>query len=335
MNLPAPLFIVLGYLLPIVVLIVITRIRVRRRRAALALQGESQPKFIEPADEPQPGFFLSRFTLPQRTYLRRQRGWAFYGYAICAWILFVILSANLLPEQVHRYVSSQSLPQQVWDSYLGGFGLSGSTVVCILAFMTAIISITDLRVPSGAVFMRTRPLSLRFLFWARVGLALATLLAAILTALLGSLLLLLIFYGPVWNHLQVVAVTPDAMHRVVTLGTAHQHRTTPGDASLLHSWLSLLMMTAFIFSLIVATASLPLDFFGKPKSRLIPGLAGGLVGSQLLPFSRFVLSSRVAKVLLPHSGTGSPFPLQAWLVPLLLIAVLLWSAQSFSARAET
>jgi hypothetical protein len=157
--------------------------------------------------------------------------------------------------------------------------------------------------------MRTRPLSLRFLFWGRTLIALSGLLGGIMTAFLGSNLLLVLCYGPVRKQ---VAVSLQ---------------------SLLWLDLSMLATVALVFSLMVLFSCLPKRATtGRMKYTAV--LLGALVGSQVVHFFRLLSATPATRLLFfssMQSSTGSLFPT---LFRVVCVVALLAFAQRLSTRFE-
>jgi len=363
MSFPSQLILVFAIFAPIFIFIIVSNLKVRRKNRQQELEGDVPPPPFEPASEPPPGIFLRRFNQAQRVYLRAQRATARFGGLYAAWIFFVLLSCGLLPQSVDRYGIDQSLPQRVWFSYLSDFATVGG--VCgIIALVTSFIALSNLVSTSSASFIRTRPLTLRFLFWARVGPALASLLAALIIAAACSLLLLLALYGPVWKHLfensnsVPVALAPPVQHIAhsnfasVILSTSVQHAGTKmvflgshGHIQAMHLvaslqtsplrlFLSAITTTLLIFSIVAVLITLPGHF---QRIKLITVM---FVWCLVLFFEASVMiggltSPRLARTLFLYASPGSPPPYAFALIPLLLSIAFLCLAQFQATRLET
>jgi hypothetical protein len=343
MNFPGFLFIPIATLGPFVLLVIYQRIRlVYKRRANRALEesGRELPVLFEPKDEPAPGFFLRRFTFPQRTYLREQRSAARMYYIICAWVMFVFLSSSLLPREIERFDAEFSHSQRVWFSYLRGLGLM-IIMVAFFSLMTSIITTSYLQEPRLGTYIRTRPLTRKFLFWARIGSALATLLAAILSGALGSLLLMLIVYGPVWTSL-----ADSTWRGTVAFGNSQQthhlyHVIQLVLTSMPRLMLSLLTTAALIFSFFAVLNTLSKStvrnayllafslaiYFGVIEAQR---LTSSLAAHRALGLS----IAHCKEVLFLYFSLGPPPPWFYAFIPIFLSAVFLWLAQIFFARKE-
>jgi hypothetical protein len=343
MSLWTFLFFPIALLGPFVLLVLYLRIRlVYKRRASRVLEesGRELPVLFEPKDEPSPGFFLRHFTLPQRTYIREQYSTARVGYTICAWVIFVFLSSDLLPQQVERFDAEFSHPQRVWFSYLHGLGPS-ILGVAFFSLLASTVAISYLQAPQQGIYIRTRPLTRKFLFWARTGAALATLLAAILSAILGSFLLLFIVDGPVWTSLADRTWRGPAafgnsqqthhLYHVILLVLTSMPRMT----------ISLLTTAALIFSFFAVLNSLSKSAVRNSYFLAFPlVLYFGVIETQSLASSLAahrtlgLVIAHLKEVLFLYFSLGPPPPWFYALVPIFLSVALLWFAQIFSARKE-
>jgi hypothetical protein len=288
-------------------------------------------KPFDPAPEPTPSVFLRNFTLQQRCWIRQQVLTARYGYFTSLWILLVLLTVSLTPQYVNQWSPLLSPYQRALSSYLSNFEVV-AIVVGIVAFFTAIIAITTFQVPSQATFSRTRPLPYAFLFFARIGVALAALLAAIVSALVISLSLLFLLYG--FRH----AIPTDlAIHPsqrdIINFLLLNQ-------TSLPRIILSLLTTAILCFAVLVTLLTVPDRSGNKPQAGILNFVIIFLI---LLPkgFIRDGLKHHHAHSIYLHSAgiflyvkPGSPPPWAEALIPLILSAIFLWLAEKFSARTE-
>lgn len=323
----------LGIGVPILAIKVWTHYRLKKGRLALK-NGKlaSEPPF-DPKPEPASGILLGRFNLPQRSYLRRQGRIGRSGYIAGSWVLFVLFCESLPPQMADSYDSALSVPQSVWYLNLrSGFGFD-LFICCVAAALLACAAIqrkSSIELRS----LRTRPLTLRFLFWARTGWALATLLASIATAAVGFLLLLLIFYGPVWNHVPSAISAPG-----ITEQEAHDListlQTTPVRPIL--SWLT---TSTLIFSLIVAVRSLPWGPVRKSNSTFATMRAalywtiGFMVLLFFLAWTPPSLEFVRRILFLYNHHDGGPPPYACSLIPIVIAAALLRFGQFCYARKE-
>ena len=307
---------------PLAVLIIVARIQVYRRRAAAKIAKElaaskraaGEPENLpesrfEAKAEPTPGFMLRRFTHPQRVYLREQFAPARFGFFFCAYVLTVVISLGLLPQQV-RQVGISNLSAQVWLSFMSQLNMA-YFVALLLAIFTAILVITNLQTPTVAIFIRTRPLSHSFLFWARTATALAALIASILTAILASTTLLLLTY---WAQI------PSASGLVQPI---------------LAPSLSILITAVLVFSIFTLGAFIPGRFhtLGKKGKFSVPAL-GAIASITAINIERAIHAAPTARLffLLPTHAATSIYVLA--LVPIACSVAFLAVAQRLSARFE-
>jgi len=341
MNVSSPEFVFVGIFFlgfggPIFAAKVWTHYRLKKGRLALKnrkLADESPVTPFDPKPEPAPGIVLRRFNLPQRSYLRRQGRWANLGYVVGSWVLFVMFCENLPPQMADSSGLALTLPQRVWYAYLR-VGFVFDLCICGVAAALFAVSAIQRRSSIDLKSLRMRPLTLRFLFWSRTGLLLAALLAAIATAALGFFLLMLIFYGPVWNHVPgAVAgqgITEQQAHYVIsTLQTSPMRLV-----------LSLLTTSTLIFSLVAVIRSLPWSFTPRSQSTLATTLLVlyWTIGSMLLVLFPIwgTESLQVARVLFLYNDKDvGPAPSYAYaLIPIAIAAALLRLAQFIDGRRE-
>jgi hypothetical protein len=332
MNLSSPVLAFLAIFFlgtggPIFAVKIWTHYRLKKGRLALK-NGEPPATPFEPKPEPAPGIFLRRFNPPQRVYLRRQRRIWLLGYILCSWILFVTFSVSLPPQMADNGGFALSLPQSVWYTCVRvGFGVD-VTFCSLSAVLFGGIAVQ--RKTVAVRFMRTRPVTLRLIFWGRTGLALTNLLAGITTAALGFFLLLLIFYGPVWNHV------PSAISAQEITEQQADYVISALQTSPARLVLSLLTTSTLVFSLVVLLRSLPWSPLPNPNS-----IAGITLFSCLyaVAFSLmwvFLLSPPFARVLFfyNYKDVGPPPSYAYALIAITIAAALLRRAEFFNARNE-
>jgi hypothetical protein len=320
MTLSPHLVTAIAIIAPGLVFIVYGRVRAHRHRGALVAEDqpirgkrgraglENQANILfERKAEPVPSFLLRRFTVPQRTYLRQQYAPAITGYMLCAYLIFVAVSVGLLSRNPSYAAANVAL--RIWSSYVDVLTGAGYLSV-IAALLTAMTVVAYLKTPSSAVFMRTRPLSHRFLFWGRTSFALAGILAATLTTILASMLLLFFIYGPVWK---------------LAVGWL---------ASIVRLSLSLLTTTALVFSIFVALSCLSRRTPAKGSRAFLPALLGGIFCTLAIRAPRFAFTSTIPRMFFLFPTQASPQPLAFALVPMLCVVMLLLLAQRLSTRFE-
>jgi len=323
--------IVLEVVAPVVILIVYGRIKIARAKRK-GTDGDPLvvPDF-EPKPEAVPGFFLSYFSVPQRAYLRQQIALGRAFYYIVAYLFVVVFTSGLLPSSVDRYGPEQPLAQRVWYSYLEHITL-GELALDAMMVMAAMIAVYALTTGAQAVFNRTRPLTHRFLFWARILSAIATILASLATALAVSFVLLLLFYGPVWLHLlDTLAPGTVLSHR------QEMHLIQSLQTSVPRLFLSLATMALLIFSAGVLLLILGSWFPNKRTGRgmaVIFGLAGGIAFVHFVHVVRGPLALLLSRVFFLYMDLGPPPRYGYVLVPVLASTVLLFIAQRLIRRVE-
>jgi hypothetical protein len=304
MTISAPLVIAIAFVAPLLVLIVVGRVKLYRSKS----ESERQSIHFDPKAEPAPNVLLRRFNLPQRTYLRQQYRIALAGFALCAYVLFVTASLGLLPKHIHMY-SSARLYQRIWQSYVKVFTATGHLSFAF-AFLSGLLAISYLKTPASAVFIRSRPLSHKFLFWGRTTFALAGLLTGTLTAIGASILLLFLIYGPVWK----LASDPPAS--VFRLG------------------LSMLTTAGLAFSITVCGSCLARRSRMRGGWKLPLVLFGVIFGFLAIPVSHLAVTTQIPRILFLFPAQASTERLAFALVPILSAAALLWLAQHLSTHFE-
>ena len=319
--------IILEAIAPLVVLIVYVRIKnIRSRRRAAADDAVPIPvRPFEPKPAPAPGFFLSHFSTPQRAYLRQQIALGKAFYYIAAWVFIVMLTAGLLPPYVNAYGLQQPLAQRVWYSYLQHISLA-EFALGIMMLMAAAIASTGLTTGAPAVFNRTRPLTHRFLFWARIVAAIATVLASLATAAAVSFVLLLVFYSPVWLHLT----------NTMKFGAVMSDQQATHLVQLLQTSAPRLFLSRFTTALMVFSTALlvvgPSTRFKRSGPFLVVFASVFVVN--IVRDSYGLSESLLCRVLFLYTRLGPPPPYAYIFVPVLASAALLFIAQLLIRRFE-
>lgn len=303
-------------------------VRARRKAARLAREGKAPDPLADAAPEPVPSLLLRRFDPPQRAYIRRQWLGVKTVYKPVAWISFVLLSAGFMPQFIsHNNPALQ--PTLVWESYLDTFSILGG-IAGVGGLVFALFAISNLSATSFGRFTRTRPFSLRFLYWAHIGPMLTTLCAGLLTGVLLSFFLLLISYGPIWQSL------PHNASALATLGPCNcpddvQSLPAALQSSLPRLILSLITTSILTFSLAATFFMQPLSFLRKPVITVpiaILLVFGSGMHSLLLP-------PHIARVFFLYSTLGPPPRYLFAIVPLTLSVFLLLVAECFTEQRDT
>lgn len=329
----SPAAIVLSELFfPLVPLIIYARMRVTKKRlkaAADELAGIDPNPPFSPKPEPPLNLLTCRFSEPQRAYLRQQLTIAKGAGSVYLWAFSVFCTAGLLPGFVQRFGAAVPFPQRVWYSYLFGVSFFGNFfgVMVVLAGLVASIGLS---VPSASnTFIRTRPVSMRFMFYARIIPALLTVLATLLAGMVVSFSLLLVFYGPVWLHL-LDTPAPHIPSQAMYLYALTQ-------ASVTALFLSLLTTTTLIFSAAIAFAFQPLRVSTKRIGGAISVplmLLFSIVGLNAYKTLGGAFFDHYARILFIDFRIGTPPPYSYAIIPILLSAALLFIAQFWASRIE-
>ena len=293
-----------------------------------ATQFDSKP-------EATPGIFLRHFNSPQIAYLRQQRSWI-AQCIVGSWLslMFFCFGLSIGHGELNSYSFAFSFPQRVWYEYLRA-GLVWN--LAWSAFLAAIFARTASAQQKGIEprFIRTRPLTLHFLFWSRTGVALTSLLTAIAMAALGFFFMLRMFCGPVWRQGLSVINRPE-----ITKQQAHILMWTL-QTSPVRPFLSLLTTTTLVFSLGVAAGSLASRCMLSSNSVLASFVrnylfSGLFVGLLCLSVSAIegTSSFRFARVLFVYDTVGPPPSYAFALLPIAIAAALLELARFFDGRRE-
>jgi hypothetical protein len=188
MSLSPPRFILLSFFVPLIVVIIVGKVRLRRQAAELERNGGVEPAFA-PIDPPPPSLFLQRFSLPERTYLLRYK--PITMLIICAYVFLISLSGGLLPASIQKFGLPGGGSRSIWHSYL--FGITTSTAIySLFALMSGFLASVELFRAATANFARTRPISRRLIFWGRIAPSLVPLLAGFALAVVLSLTVLVV-----------------------------------------------------------------------------------------------------------------------------------------------
>lgn len=324
---PMPIAIVGAVCSPLVPLIVYGRIKRKRQLAAQQLAagepGDDYPS-LSAAPEPAMGALFQRFSVPERTWLREQWTLARFGFIASAWIFLLLLIIPLFPQYVRASYPRYPFPVALYVKYQTGFLLATLFATMIALFATIMTVVSWQGGPAG-IFWRTRPLSLRFLFWSRSMMALAALEAGLLTAFFLNFVYGWLIYRHLWAHLPVVSAT---LQRQFDLN----HSVT--------AWLDPMLTLAVRASLIFAGMLLAACQFMKTTqgpsnsfrvlSLVIGGAIGGVIGGYASDIFRHGHGMTLHYLVAPltfHDPLGV-------LLDLVLVAAFLWLAQWRMARNE-
>jgi len=329
------LIVFLEIIAPLVILIIYGRIKiVRARRKAEAEETSVVAPMLpfNPRTEPTPGPLLRPFSTPQRAYLRQQIALGKACFYMLAYVCIVIFTSGLLPPYVNRDGTVLPFAERVWYSYLEHAAVA-EIVIVIFMLVAAMIALGGLTNGAPAIFNRTRPLTRSFLFWARVVPAIVAILASLAVGIVASVVLLLIFYGPVWLHLHDAATVGPFLSRARYWILAHGLL----QASAPRIFLSLATTALLIFSAAAVFVSQP--FWSSGKRRMTPlvtflSIFVGLSAARMIRHADLPSFSRWSDVLFVYATVGPPPPYTYVLVPILASTALLLIAQFCVARKE-
>ena len=298
------------------------------KRAAAKAELEALP--FDPAPPAAPSVFLRHFTQQQRVFLTQQLKIAAMYYALACWLLLFILSLPLfhaLPHESKWFNHSAFL----WYNFVNF--LPHSTQSLFMIMMPAVITmITPLRVGSEARFYRSRPLTIRFIFWSKLLPIFLGIFGGIATGMALAFALILAFKGPIWHNL------PAAIPRVLgpddaELPQLYRDFLATSVPSLLLSMLTTLLL---FFTAMFAAATIPAR---RIKAATVVPLAGGIFfGVGVLSFFPILLNHGNAfhwyRTLFLYTSLGPPPPRLFALVPITLSIVFIAIARIFVTRLE-
>jgi|GEM_PF-4346383 len=206
-------FLILIGPIPLLILYAVFRARIKRRKQAATDTQLPAPtaKPYEPEAHSHPSIFMSRFPLTTQLYLRQQWTVASFGFIASLWIFTNVLCGSLIPPFADKLPTHD---QRVWLSFVTGASVWSSGLPAAIALFAGIITATGI-VGSAATYNRTRPISMRVIYWGRVLPAFATLLLAAAVSIGIAFTALRIAYGPVWNSVSASTTTTGTRTQVV------------------------------------------------------------------------------------------------------------------------
>ena len=309
---------------PLPLLIFVGRLRRIWQQRAAAKEATEQT-FFEPSPEPLPNRFTRHFTPIERLYIRQQAPTARVGFYIVSWLVLCAMAASLLPGTVHSYKIEQPEPIAVWYSYLRAsvaLGCLTTVIASITAILTGVALTGKLARTS---FFLTRPITYRLIFWGRVVPALCALLAGYTAGLGASLVLLLAFYGPVWNHL-------DGLGLSILIKLSHSQELGWLLRSPWAIFVSVAASMIFVFCAVMVVILQPFRLPKMPKPVLyLVSLATSVTFSVLGAYK--VLPTLAHLGLLPSLAMAPP-PIWIDAFSISVSAMLLWLAQLAITRKE-
>jgi len=301
-----------------------------RRMSWMAAQAERDALPFNPKGEPIPSRFLGRFPLPERTYLRQQLNLARIGYCLSSWFFTMFLTISLLPLPSWKVITWTDPSAYNWFLYVHSAVTSFqfSLSFCGVATIAAIL---PMRQRPAAQFYRTRPLSISFLFWARVLPLLAVAVASVITGAALSFALLAATKGPVWQHLPsafpgIVSSDDDGTRLYLALLAT----------SLPRVFLSLGTTIVLLFSAFAALLTIPLNLLSgqNPTPLRMVLVFGGVLGAGSISAIDALGILRLPRELFFYTHLGPPPPYAFAVFPILLTAGFLLTARFFTSRLE-
>jgi hypothetical protein len=201
-----------GFAGPLVLLIAWGMLKAKRK-GIVAGQIQQSGEFV--GEELASGWLLRHFKPSERSALRAQLNGYRIGTLVFAWAVFVLTSANLLPDAwIHAHCEPQtqaavSVATSAWYSLLNELADSLVVLNGSIAFAFALVPLKGIVAAATARYQRTRPVSKRFLFWSRMLPAVVCLLSGYTLGMLLTLLTAVAFYGlppsvAVWQGLSLV-----------------------------------------------------------------------------------------------------------------------------------
>lgn len=275
------------------------------------------------------GALLRRFTPPQRVYLRQQLKLSAGVYLFLGWIFLFMLSLPFLgqPATASLWFNPSAL---FWFRFLGG-EVSAVHVMGSMLFFDAFLTISPLRLGGEARYYRTRPLSIGFLFWARLLPLLFALIVAIATSIAVVYGLVFALKGPIWQHL------PSAIPR--SLG--------PEDADIARDYLNLLVTSVprvllstlttilMLFSAMLVMVTIPRKNPGTSGVRfLVPIFIVGAAGPSFWNLFNTFQHVHLPRELFIYDYLGPPPPYGFALVPIALSVIFMALARYLVTRLE-
>jgi len=296
-----------------------------------AAQAERVALPFDPKAEPTANVILRSFPLPERTYLRQQFTTARIGYLVSSWFFTMIFTIPLLPLPSWKQITWTDLSAFTWFRYVesAASGIQLSLIFCSFAMLAAVM---PLRQGPDAQFYRTRPLSMSFLFWARVLPVLGAIIAAALTGAAVSFALLVAIKGPVWQDL------PSSFPGI----------TTPDDdrpqlygallaTSVPRVFLSLCTTVGMFFSGFALLFTIPVNLWSFRNAgplRFLLSVVAGMLAAWTVVALDMLEILHLPRELFFYTHLGPPPPYVFMICPILITAGLLMVARFFTSRLE-
>lgn len=297
------------------------------------LQAERDALPYVPKPEPKSGIFLRRFSAPEQKYLRGLLHTTGYLFPLMIWLTFGIFILPLSDIELLTRNSWNNPPVFLWFRVLLVATTFVGTSCYIFGIVTANLVTTPIRFGPTARFYRTRPLSISFLFWTNVLVALGSELAAILTGIGTGILLLVAIHGPIWLHL------PPAFPGAIVPNDGKQELYASFLAtSPVRVLLSVCITITLSFSVFTVLLATPYALPGKkgsgPNAVVILAMTLGMFAFLTLNIARIFGAVSIPAWLFMYAELGPPPPYVYALVPVSLSAGLLLLARYFIGNSE-
>ena len=323
----------LAFVIPYILVIVIA-VRFQRKATAKAERNGGMDPPFAPEYLPPSEFLLGHFRTPERAYLLQRKQALRWLACIYLYAFLIMTCENLLPEFIAQSGIAGGGPLSIWHSYLAGI-TQARHIYVLFSFIGGSIASAEISLRSTAVFPRTRPISHRLIFWGRIAPSLATLLGAYALAVGISLLVLVLGYGPVYNHLWNAASLPSIIFGQLEIQKVVLTLQTSAPRIFLSSVTTLLLD----FSLVVTAFFLPL------RNRLSKAVAVGIILFFGVVATSFVnifhdmhifpgIIPDISRFLFLYSYLGAPPPYAYATIPIAISIALLTLASFFSERLE-
>jgi len=302
-----------------------------RGHSRVTAKAELEALPFDPAQPAAPSIFLRHFTQPQRVFLTQQLKMGAMYYTIVCWLLLFILSMPLfhMPSHESKWFNHSAF---LWYNFVTFLPHSTQSIF-IMTISSLVFVITPLRIGPEARFYRSRPLTIRFIFWSKLLPVFLGILGGVTTGMALVFVLMLAFKGPIWHNLPIAiprTLGPDDAE----LPQLYRNFLATSVPSLL---LSILTTLSLFFTAMLALATIPVK---RIKAiAVIPLVAVVVVlGVGVLPilslFSNNGHTLSWFRTLFIYSSLGPPPPRLFALVPIALSILLIAIARIFVTRLE-
>ncbi|SNS46615.1 hypothetical protein SAMN05421770_1011094 [Granulicella rosea] len=300
----------------------------RARRAAANSETGSLP--FQPAAEAEPLRFLHRLNLSQRKVLKQQLQLGAALGTMLSWAFAYIFCMPLLGAGAGgpKWFNPSAW---IWYTFLSN-GIHTVQFLSTMVMLCAITTAAPLRLGYEALFYRTRPIRIGFLFWSKLLPTLVGLLAGAALGMALAFAILVAWKGQVWRNL------PTTIPRALGPEDADiaQWYADLLVTSVPAACLSVLTSIGLLFTGTLALATSPL--IRSKSTRTLPFLILPFfaVGFGLIQISAFAgeRTAHLFRYLFIYMRLGPPPPYVFALVPVALSLAFIALARAFSDRME-